>query len=59
VYFEGRFVDTPVYDRASLGAGVVLRGPAILEERESTLVVPPRATARVDRVGNAIVTLPA
>jgi N-methylhydantoinase A len=59
VYFDGRFVSTPVYDRARLGAGVRLRGPAILEERESTLVVPPRATVTVDRVGNAVVTLPA
>jgi N-methylhydantoinase A len=58
VYF-GRFVNTPVYDRARLGAGAVVPGPAILEERESTLVVPPGARAAIDPRGNAIVTLPA
>ncbi|MBI4012344.1 MAG: hydantoinase/oxoprolinase family protein [Candidatus Rokubacteria bacterium] len=58
VYF-GRFLPTPVYDRARLGAGAVVRGPAIVEERESTLVVPPGARLAVDRRGNAAVTLPA
>jgi N-methylhydantoinase A/oxoprolinase/acetone carboxylase beta subunit len=58
VFFDGVFIDTPVYDRAALGAGVALRGPAILEERESTLVVPPRTGLTVDRFGNAVVTLP-
>jgi len=33
------FVDTPVYDRYSLRPGHRLAGPAIVEERESTLVV--------------------
>jgi N-methylhydantoinase A len=55
----GRFVPTPVYDRARLGAGAVLRGPAVVEERESTLVVPPGARLAIDLRGNAVVTLPA
>ena len=57
VYSENRFVNTPVYDRARLGSGVTLRGPAILEEHESTLVVPPGARVTIDRSGNAVVTL--
>ncbi|MBI3456411.1 MAG: hydantoinase/oxoprolinase family protein [Candidatus Rokubacteria bacterium] len=58
VCFDGtRFVETPVYDRAALGAGVSLRGPAILEERESTLVVPRGARLAIDRSGNVVVTL--
>jgi N-methylhydantoinase A/oxoprolinase/acetone carboxylase beta subunit len=56
VYFGG-FRDTPVYDRACLGAGVTLPGPAIVEERESTLVIPPRAHLTINRSGNALVTL--
>jgi N-methylhydantoinase A len=48
---------TPVYDRYALAPGAVLEGPAIIEERESTLVVGPRATARVDERLNIIVTL--
>jgi len=58
VCFGGAWIETPVYDRAALGVGATLRGPAILEERESTLVLPPRARLDVDRFGNAVVALP-
>ena len=33
------YVETPVYDRYALGPGARFAGPAIVEERESTLVV--------------------
>ncbi|MGH7320521.1 MAG: hydantoinase/oxoprolinase family protein [Candidatus Rokuibacteriota bacterium] len=56
VYFEG-WIETPVYDRARLGAGARLRGPAIIEERESTLVVPPEARVTIDVGGSAVMTL--
>ena len=48
---------TPVYDRYKLGPGAEVRGPAIVEERESTVVIGPRGTARVDDVLNLIVEL--
>jgi N-methylhydantoinase A len=51
---RGGFVETPVYGRYSLGAGAALRGPAIVEERESTTVLPPGWTARVDDWANLI-----
>ncbi len=59
VYFpeNGDYVETPVYDRAALPAGEGLSGPAIVEESESTLVVGPNATIRVDEGGNIIVDL--
>jgi N-methylhydantoinase A len=37
----GGFVETPVYDRYALRPGTRFEGPAIVEERESTLVVGP------------------
>jgi N-methylhydantoinase A len=43
----GGFADTPVYDRYALTAGYKLDGPAIVEERESTLVVGPDQRAVV------------
>ncbi len=49
------YVDTPVYDRYALGAGTRLAGPAIVEERESTTVLPPGTTATVDEYANLIV----
>lgn len=42
------FVETPVYDRYALGPGVALEGPAIVEERESTAVIPPGFRISVD-----------
>jgi N-methylhydantoinase A len=43
----GGFADTPVYDRYALAAGHTFDGPAIVEERESTLVVGPGQRAVV------------
>jgi N-methylhydantoinase A len=41
-------VDTPVYDRAALPAGCRLDGPAVVQQLDSTIVVPPGVTAEVD-----------
>jgi len=54
---SGGYYSTPVYDRYKLGPGADLRGPAIVEERESTVVIGPRGSARVDDVLNLIVEL--
>ena len=54
---RGGFVDTPVYDRYALAAGTTIDGPAIVEERESTSVLPPGAQATVDAYANLIVEL--
>ncbi len=58
-YFPERegFIDTPVYDRYALEFGAEFSGPAIVEERESTLIVGARGRARVDRNLNIIVEL--
>ncbi len=46
------FVETDVLDRYRLEPGTEFDGPAIVEERESTVVIGPGAHARVDRLGN-------
>lgn len=43
----GGFVETAVYDRYALAPSVRFEGPAIVEERESTLVVGPGQTVEV------------
>jgi N-methylhydantoinase A len=53
----GGWVDCPVYDRYKLAAGLQLAGPAIVEERESTSVLPPGVVATVDEYANLIVTV--
>jgi N-methylhydantoinase A len=49
--------DTAVYDRYLLAPGIVLPGPAIIEERECTIVAGPSATIRVDRFGMVFLDL--
>jgi N-methylhydantoinase A len=51
------FADVPVYDRYRLTPGDAFEGPAIVEERESTVVLGPGARARVDDVLNLIADL--
>ena len=53
----GGFTECPVYDRSRLRAGDRLQGPAIVEERDSTLVLPPQAEAEVDGQGHVILDL--
>ena len=55
VWFEGGFVGTPVYDRASLGAGAQISGPAIVEEFGSTSVVFPGQFLTVDDHGVIVI----
>jgi N-methylhydantoinase A len=49
-------VPCPIYDRGRLPVGARIAGPAVVEEAESTTVLPPGATAEVDPWANLIVT---
>jgi N-methylhydantoinase A len=51
----GGWVDCPVYDRYKLTAGLEIAGPAIVEECESTSVLPPGTVATVDEYANLLV----
>lgn len=45
---SGGFVPTPVFQRETLRPGIEIVGPAVVEERESTLLIPPGAIGTVD-----------
>jgi N-methylhydantoinase A len=51
------YVETAIYDRYALEPGMRFNGPAIVEERESTLIVGARGRARVDDKLNVVVEL--
>jgi N-methylhydantoinase A len=53
------FTATPVYDRDRLPTGADFIGPAIVEQMDTTTVVPPQARAEIDAIGNLMITLPA
>ena len=50
-YFDA-FVPTAIYERARLPLGARLAGPAIVEQSDTTTVIPPGVTALVDDAGN-------
>jgi N-methylhydantoinase A len=51
VYAWSDDATVPVYDRDCVAVGQSLIGPAIIEERETTTILPPSWTASVDRFG--------
>lgn len=61
VWFEGGAepVRARVYDRSALGVGATLRGPAIIEQGDSTTIIPPDMACRVDAFANLVLTLEA
>ncbi|CEJ15256.1 Acetophenone carboxylase gamma subunit [bacterium YEK0313] len=54
-WFEGGWREATVYDRYALSPGDRLDGPAIVEERESTTIVPPGDSVTVDAVEDLII----
>jgi N-methylhydantoinase A len=55
-WFDGREVDTPVYDGSRLLAGSHFGGPAIIEETTTTVVIPASYACHVDQWKNYILT---
>ena len=51
------WTECAVYDRYALAPGSHVDGPAIVEERESTSVLPPGTSAAVDEYANLIVEI--
>ncbi len=54
---ETGFVPTPIYERARLPIDADVQGPCIIEQMDTTTVVPPQAALRVDTWGNLHMTL--
>ena len=55
VWFKGAWHDAVIYARLDLPVGARIKGPAILEQPDATIVVDPGLSARVDAFGNLIV----
>ena len=51
------FIDSLIYDRDSLTPGAIVSGPAVIEQYESTVIVPPEFEAEVDAFGNLVLRL--
>jgi N-methylhydantoinase A len=51
-WFAKEWVDTPCYDGERVLAGQLFRGPAIIEAKATTVVVPPSFTCAMDASGS-------
>jgi N-methylhydantoinase A len=55
IYYEGEFYQTTIYDRNKMHNGMVIKGPAIVCEMDSTSVILPGFDASVDAIGNLLI----
>ncbi|WP_422053332.1 hydantoinase/oxoprolinase family protein [Shimia sp.] len=54
VFFDNTWIETPIYSRDALPSDATLTGPAIIEQMDTTIVVPPGARLSSDVVGNLV-----
>ena len=54
-FYEGEWHEGKIYDRNKLHTGLVVPGPSIVSEMDSTTVVLPGYAAKVDSVGNLLI----
>jgi N-methylhydantoinase A len=54
-YWGEGFVATPVYDGTTLAPGASIKGPGLIEEAFTVVVVPPGARAELDSLGNYVI----
>jgi N-methylhydantoinase A len=57
VHLGEGFTEVPTYDGASLGAGALIEGPALIEEPFTVLVLAPSDVAVLDAHGNYDITI--
>jgi N-methylhydantoinase A len=53
----GRFIRTPIYQRATLPIGFAVAGPLVVEQMDSMVIVPPDVKGHVDDWGNLVLEL--
>jgi N-methylhydantoinase A len=57
VWFEGNPEKTMIYQREALPMGVTIRGPAVIEQLDTTLIINPTDSFVVDSFGNIVLTI--
>jgi len=57
VFFESRYIKTPIYERDEMLAGHKIQGPTIIEQLDSTTVIFPNQTATIDEYGNILIKI--
>jgi len=53
-FFNGKFMDTPIYDVSHVSAGEIIKGHAIVETSTTTIVIPPDFNCTIDKYSTYI-----
>jgi N-methylhydantoinase A len=57
VWFAAKgFVETPIYQRDAISSASRIAGPAVIEQMDTTTIVPPGWNATVDRMANLLLS---
>ena len=58
VHFQetGNFIECPIYERERLKSGNRVPGPAVIEQPDSTVLIPPSFRVEVDSLGRLVMT---
>ena len=54
VWFTSGWRETPIYRRGQIRPGTTLRGPAVIEQLDTTILVEPEDAVTADPIGNLI-----
>ena len=57
VYLKGEMHLTDIYDRSRLHPGAVVKGPAIIEQKDSTTLLFPENTGTIDEYRNIVIDI--
>ena len=57
MYFNNEFVEANVYNRELIPVGAVIEGPAIVDQLDTTTVIPTGFVAKVDAYKNIIISV--
>jgi len=55
VFFDGEWMETPIYDRGILSSGNAVPGPAVIVQDDTTTVIEPGYAGAVDRFANILI----
>ena len=56
MFFDGKFMESTIYQRENMLPGNAIQGPAMIEEYAASTPIPPHHTAKIDEFRNIIIT---
>ena len=56
VWVDGGWTEATIYERLHLPVGAEIKGPALLEQPDTTIFVEPDLAGKVDEFGNLVIS---